>query len=45
VVKEGGLVKNTDDPDNKPIITKKWLYWTLAAFVAILVLLAIGMIF
>jgi len=36
-------VKTPHDPQDKPIITKKWLYWTVAAFVAIIVLLAIGL--
>jgi len=34
-------MKNQDDKDR--IVTKKWLYWTLAAFIAIIVLLAIGL--
>lgn len=31
-----------DPEENDRIITKKWLYWTLAAFIAIIVLLIIG---
>lgn len=38
---EGGKV-NKDSHDDDRIITKKWLYWTLAGFIVIIVLLAIG---
>lgn len=36
-------MKKDPDEDDDRIITKKWLYWTLAAFIAIIVLLIIGM--
>ena len=36
-------MKQPEDPDNQRIITKKWLYWTLAAVIAIIVLGAIGL--
>lgn len=36
-------MKQPEDPDNQRIITKKWLYWTLAAVISIIVLGAIGL--